>query len=249
MSSIAGSDEGYRSRVYAAYVTARGDIPPSAVSALAPRAAYLRRMIRYHFPADRDARIVELGCGYGALIYFAGKAGYRSIEGVDRSREQVAVAKRLNIGGVREGDLMEALSSIPAGSRDAVVAFDVIEHFRKHEITALVDEVFRVLRPKGRFLIHTPNGESPFGSRMRYGDFTHEIAFTRESLGQVLLSSGFSSVNCYEDSPAPHGIKSSIRWLLWKGIRTVLRLWLAVETGDPASQAIFSQNFLAVAVK
>jgi len=45
---------------------------------------------------------------------------------------------------VREEDLMEALSSIPAGSRDAVVAFDVIEHFRKHEITALVDEVFRV---------------------------------------------------------------------------------------------------------
>lgn len=138
---------------------------------------------------------------------------------------------------------------MPDASRDAVVSFDVVEHFRKDELLSFVDEVRRVLRPGGRWIIHTVNGESPFFGRIRYGDFTHEMAFTRESMSQLLLSSGFERVQCFEDTPVPHGVKSSVRWLLWKGIRGGLRLWLAVETGDSGRSAIFTQNLLAVATK
>ena len=112
----------------------------------------------------------------------------------------------------------------------------------------LVDEVCRVLRPGGRWIIHTPNAESPFGMRVRYGDLTHELAFTRTSLAQ-LLSSGFSQVSCYEDQPVPHGLKSAVRWALWKVFRTLLRLYVAAETGDSGRDAVFSQNLLCVAFK
>ncbi len=210
---------------------------------------YLCKLIRDHFPPDRDAAIVDLGCGHGALIHFARQAGYRNIEGIDRSHEQIEAAKRLKIAGVREGDLWESLAAMPDASRDVVVAFDVIEHFRKEELLPLVDEVCRVLRPGGRCVIHAPNGESPLFARIRYGDLTHEIAFTRESIWQLFLSSNFARVECYEEAPVPHGVKSSVRWLLWKGIRAGLRLWLAVETGDSGRNAIFSQNLLAVATK
>jgi hypothetical protein len=84
---------------------------------------------------------------------------------------------------------------------------------------------------------------------MRYWDLTHELAFTRTSIIQLLLSSGFSNVQCFEDAPIPHGLTSAGRWLLWKAIRSGLRLYLAAETGDTASSAIFSQNFLTVADK
>jgi hypothetical protein len=84
---------------------------------------------------------------------------------------------------------------------------------------------------------------------MRYGDITHELAFTLTSLSQLLLSSGFYRVDFYEDQPIPHGIKSVIRWALWKVIRCFLRFYIAVETGDNGRNAIFSQNFLAVAFK
>ena len=130
-----------------------------------------------------------------------------------------------------------------------VVAFDVIEHFTRDELLGFVDQVQRVLRPGGRWIIHTPNGESPFCGRMRYWDLTHELAFTRTSIIQLLLSSGFSNVQCFEDAPIPHGLTSAGRWLLWKAIRSGLRLYLAAETGDTASSAIFSQNFLTVADK
>jgi SAM-dependent methyltransferase len=242
--------EDYRWRVYGRYVTARSqELAPSIIQGLRPRAAHLNKLIQSHFPADRAAAIVDLGCGHGALIHFAREAGYRNIVGVDRSPQQVEVARLLEIEGVRQGDLVEAISSTPDSSLDAVVTFDVIEHFRKDELTGFVDEVARVLRAGGRWIIHVPNGESPFGSRMRYWDFTHEMAFTRESISQLLLSSSFARVDCYEDGPVVHGAASAVRWLLWKGIRAGMRLWLAIETGDFGRDAIFTQNLFAIAEK
>jgi hypothetical protein len=85
--------------------------------------------------------------------------------------------------------------------------------------------------------------------RIRYGDFTHELCFTRTSLSQLLLSSGFQQANCFEDQPVPHGMKSAVRWALWKVFRNLLRLYVAAETGDSGHNAVFSQNLLCVAFK
>lgn len=240
----------YRSRIYQYYVRARNtSLAPQSVEGLSPRAPYLRRVIRKHFPADRNAVILDLGCGHGAFVHFIREAGYVNVAGVDRSPEQVAEARRLGIKGVQEGDLTETLQALPDASQDVVIAFDVIEHFGKEELLCFVDEVCRVLRSRGQWIIHTPNGESPFAARMRYWDYTHEIAFTRMSISQLLLSSGFSKVVCREDTPVPHGLKSAVRWVLWKIIRSGLRLYLAVETGAGERDCALTQNFLTVAVK
>ncbi len=240
----------YRTRIYQYYVHARQvSLAPPTIDGLRPRAPSLNKLIREHFPSDRNVAILDLGCGHGALVHFARKAGYHKTTGVDRSPQQVAEAKRLGIEGVSEGDLMQALQRLPDGSQDIVIAFDVIEHFTKNELIPFVDEVYRVLRKGGKWIIHTANGESLFGGRMRYADFTHELAFTRTSITQLLKSSGFLNVLCYEDTPIPHGIKSAVRWLLWKAIRGMLRLYLAVETGAGEKNCILSQVFLTVALK
>jgi 2-polyprenyl-3-methyl-5-hydroxy-6-metoxy-1,4-benzoquinol methylase len=241
---------GYRERIYQRYVHARDQaLAPPTVEGLEPRSQYFTKLIHTHYPADRRSAILDLGCGHGALIHFSRKEGYTNIRGVDNSSEQVAASWRLGIEGVEEGDLLAALAVQADGSLDVIVAFDVIEHFTRDELLGFVDQVQRVLRPGGRWIIHTPNGESPFCGRMRYWDLTHELAFTRTSIIQLLLSSGFSNVQCFEDSPIPHGLMSTVRWLLWQVIRSGLRLYLAAETGDTAGSAIFSQNFLTVAVK
>ena len=240
----------YRTRIYQSYVSAGPQVlAPKTVEGLEPRRAHLEKLIRDHFPPDRDAAIIELGCGHGAVVHFARNAGYRNVVGVDRSAEQVALAAALGIDGVREGDLMETLRALADESYESVVAIDVIEHFTKDELLALVDEVLRVLKPGGRWIMHAPNGESPFFGRMRYGEFTHELAFTRESLEQLLLPSGFSEVRFFEDGPVPQGLKSGVRWLLWKLIRGVLRFYLAVEFGTGGRDVIVSQILFAVGVK
>lgn len=239
----------YRQRIYQYYVSARDQsLAPASIEGLKPRAPYLKRLIRKHFPLDKKCAVLELGCGHGALIYFAREYGYRNVIGVDRSPQQVAEARHLGIAGINEGDLMETLKTYPNNSLDVVVAFDVIEHFTKDELLPFVDQVNRVLRPGGKWIIHVPNGESPFGGRMRYWDFTHEQAFTSTSITQLLKSSGFTEISCYEDAPIPHGFKSLGRWVLWKMIRSALHMCLLAETGETCPH-IFSQNFLAIAVK
>ena len=240
----------YRERIYKYYLEARCDAPaPQSVDSFAPRMPYLRQLIARHFPPDRAANCFDLGCGHGALMYAARSAGYTNVAGVDRSPEQVRTAKRLGIDNVREGDLLTTLHELADASQDVVIAFDVIEHFSKSELVCFIDEVHRVLKPGGKWLLHTPNGESPFVGRIRYGDMTHELAFTRVSIQQLLLASAFSHVACFEDAPVPHGAKSLVRAALWPVVRYGLIACSAVETGCLDRSAILTQNFLTVAVR
>ncbi len=245
---LAETAESYRDRVYRGYVTQRdAPLAPQSLAGLAPRLPYLRRLVARHFPQDKSCAVLELGCGHGALLHVLHENGYANVRGVDGSPEQVAAARRLGIGGVEQGDLMAALAATPSGTVDVVVAFDAIDHFRKAELIPLVDAVRRVLKPGGRWIIHVPNGESPFCNRSRYWDLTHEQAFTRTSLNQLLRSSGFVDVECFEDRPIPHGVKSAVRAALWSVIRIVLLGYIAIETGALDRAAVFSQNVLAVA--
>jgi SAM-dependent methyltransferase len=240
----------YRSRIYDYYVHSRLEsLAPADTESVRRGGAYLRRVVRRHFPPSRDATILDLGCGYGSLIYHARQAGYVNVVGVDRSPQQLVEAKRLGIEGIIEGDILEYLGSVPSASQDVVVTFDVIEHFTRDELLPFVDDIRRVLKEGGRWIIHTPNGESPMSNRIRFGDLTHEQAFTRTSLGQLLLSSGFRSLECYEDTPVIHGVASAFRFVAWKVIRAMLRFYLAAETGNSGRSAIFTQNLLAVAVR
>ncbi|MGJ4927614.1 class I SAM-dependent methyltransferase [Bradyrhizobium sp. HKCCYLS2038] len=243
------SDQDANQFMYQRYVSSGGfGAAPADKADLAPRMPIMRDLVRRFFPADRDADILDLGCGNGVLLLAAQDAGYQRLQGVDGSAEQVAIAHRLGMTGVRQGDLFEELARTGDGAIDALVTYDVIEHLTKPQLLQLAQEALRVLKPAGRWIIHAPNAESPFFGRIRYGDFTHELAFTRQSLGAVLRAAGFADVRCAEDAPVPHGLKSAVRLVLWKLIRSALRFVIAVETGDTAD-GIYSQNLIAVAVK
>lgn len=240
----------YRDRIYANYVHGRAvPLVQEGIDTLSSRRPYLAALIRRHFPPDRNSAVLDLGCGHGAAMAVAREAGYQNLRGVDRSAEQVREAERLGVDGVEEGDLLQTVRDISPESLDVVLTFDVIEHFGRDELLSLVDGVRRILRPNGRWIVHTPNAESPFFGRIRYGDLTHEQAFTRTSIGQLLHSSGFRAFACYEDAPIVHGIKSGVRFGIWKLLRGMMRMYLAAETGSIDSSIILSQNFLVVAIK
>jgi hypothetical protein len=171
------------------------------------------------------------------------------LTGVDTSIEQIELGRASGLDGIKVANLIDALADIKPGTVDVCILFDVLEHFRKDEILSILGGVFAALANHGWVIIHVPNGESPFVGSVFFGDFTHETCFTTRSLSQVLATCGFSTTSCFEDSPVPHGIKSTARWLLWKLFRQWLRLATAVETGDIGTDAIYSRNFLAVARK
>jgi len=242
------ADPDYRARLLQQYVSTHASVS-GAVAGLEGRRAYLERLVRDHFPSEKSAAVLDLGCGHGALLWAARGLGYTSLAGVDASPEQVAAARQLGILGVRQGDLKAALAETASASLDVVVLFDLYHYFTPAEQFALADEVRRVLKPGGRWILHVPNGEALFAARMRYWDYLARGAFTRASISQVLRTCGFADVRCFEDVPAVHGLASAGRWLAWKLVRGVARFVLAAETGETGAAAIFSQCLLAVATK
>ena len=121
--------------------------------------------------------------------------------GIDTSAEQIAVAHMLGMSQVSQADVFSFIGMQTSNSYDTLIAFDVIEHFTKPEIISIIDETRRILKPGGRFIVHVPNGESPFVGRILFGDFTHEQAFTQRSLTALFRASDFEEIYCYEDVP------------------------------------------------
>jgi 2-polyprenyl-3-methyl-5-hydroxy-6-metoxy-1,4-benzoquinol methylase len=197
-------------------------------------------------PLDKSARIIEIGCGNGGFLYCLKKFGYENSYGIDISPEQIRIAKKLGMLNVECADVIDFLQD-KKGIYDVIVIRDVIEHFTKNEILEMLRLMFSSLKQGGIVIIQTPNGESPFGSRFRYWDFTHEMSFTRMSLSHILRLTGFGRINFYPTGPVPHGVKSTLRFLLWKIIEMTIRFYMVVETGS--GEGVYTQNIIAVAEK
>lgn len=239
----------WKTRLYDAYVTSgqAGATQRNIAATLAARAPSIKAMIAKHVPADRNIRVLDLACGYGAMLYFLKQAGYQNCQGVDISAEQADLAQTLGLTNVVCKPLGLALKDTPDASVDLILVIDVLEHLTRQEIFDTLDEVYRVLRPSGRCIAHVPNAEGLFGMRIRYGDLTHEGAFAPTSARQCFQTIGFSEINCFEDRPIVHGWKSAVRRTIWALGTLPARLLLIAETGQ--SRFVLSQNMLIVADK
>lgn len=238
----------YRERFYRSYVDSHmqrlRDLTPAGIRNDFP---VLRKTVAPFLPGDRNADILDLGCGYGTLIAFLHQLGYVNARGIDNSPEMVRVAARLGIGGVNQADIFEYLETA-AGAFDMIIALDVIEHFQKDEVLRLLEMIHHALRPRGTFLLQTPNGLSHYGRWYGSFDFTHEIILDAESTQQCLNVAGFENVTVRPVPPVVHGIASAIRASFWYFWQPFLRLSLAVEAGWVPGQ-VFTPNLIAVATK
>lgn len=198
-------------------------------------------------PRKLDSPMAEVGCGNGKLLHFLKRAGYTQLCGVDISTDQVQSARQVT----PDVDLGNAVDWIAtrANPVNQIFALDLIEHFTKNEVLEFINGCLVALEPGGRLIIQTPNAASPFGMQMRYGDFTHEVAFTPGSLASLLRMKGFVDVEARELGPVPFGysISSSVRYLLWKVISISLQVWSLIEVGS--STAVLTRNFLIAARK
>ena len=108
--------------------------------------------------------------------------------------------------------------------------------------------IISCLKPGGVFISQTVNAENLLWGRLRHADFTHDTAFTKLSMHQLLMVFGFEDILVVPQRPIAHGFKSVFRLILWRLIEVVLKTYLIIETGS-SSGAIFTQNIITAARK
>ena len=237
----------YRGRIYSQYVSrASRQLPEFDAVAARRRGRQLARVWKGWLPANRDVSMADLACGNGGVLFGMKSLGYTNLAGVDISPEQVSIARQAT-SRIVLGDAVEFLESRPA-SFDFIIGLDVIEHLQKGEVFRFLDACHASLRPGGRLVLQTPNADSCFVGAVRYGDFTHETCFSPQSLDRLLTMCGFERIEWREGGPAPVGLVSAGRWVLWQAIRTGMRVWNFAETGSSGSGA-YTRVFLISGVK
>jgi SAM-dependent methyltransferase len=142
----------------------------------------------------KNAALLEIGCGHGEVLWEARRRGFH-VAGVEISPHAAAAAnQRLGESVVHAGSL--DTTPFPAGSFDAVLAADVIEHVRDPQ--AFLTRVQELLRPRGVLLLITPSLDSwtrrLMGRRWMEYKLEHLFYFSPVSMRRLLERCGFSEI-------------------------------------------------------
>jgi 2-polyprenyl-3-methyl-5-hydroxy-6-metoxy-1,4-benzoquinol methylase len=149
-----------------------------------------------HFGDRRSGDALDIGCGGGRHLRMLSAAGWRTI-GIDFDEQAVAAARRQGFDA-RTGAL--ASFSFADGQFDRIFMGDVIEHL--DDPASLLAECHRILKPKGRLIMITPNidsyGHQAFGQDWRGLEVPRHLQiFSDRALARAARSGGFRHVEAF----------------------------------------------------
>jgi 2-polyprenyl-3-methyl-5-hydroxy-6-metoxy-1,4-benzoquinol methylase len=140
-----------------------------------------------------DERVLDIGCGYGALAYDMACAGAK-VTGIDMNGENIQLAAERFSHENLSFIVGDAVKDVPAGKFDTIVMSNVLEHIDKR--IDFLQEVQQELAPK-RWLIRVPMYERDWkvplmdelGVDYRLDD-THFIEYKKEEFASELDAAG-----------------------------------------------------------
>jgi len=240
--------DNYQTRIHSRYLDAiYSNLNRLDRAAYEKNAAATRRLFAHFLPQNKDARVLDLGCGVGYFLYALKKMRYTHIEGIDISSQQVNAAKKQNLP-VTHADLFDFLAE-KKEHYDAIIATDLLEHLHKDQLLRLADQCHTALKTNGRLICSVPNANSPFEGRLRYKDLTHELSFTEETLSELFKVTGFEPIHIAGMKPRPRTAKACLRWVTAWLFRTAWKLYMIAEIGAEARNVPLEFKLMAVAIK
>lgn len=119
---------------------------------------YYEHLARYHFALQfvKGKVVLDAACGEGYGSQLFKRHGAKRVVGIDNSGETIAYADKRYANRMLSFIVDDITKmSFESHTFDLVISFETIEHIKSH--TAFINEVKRVLKPEGLFLISTPN--------------------------------------------------------------------------------------------
>jgi len=180
-------------------------------------------------PKNKNATILDVGCGTGHFLYYLKNKGYKNFLGIDISPQQIEFCKKNISEKVKLANGLEFLKDKDK-IYDVVAAHDLLEHIPKDKILFFVNVVHNSLKKKGIFIVRVPNMSNPFSLDTRYSDFTHEIGFTAKSLYQVLWSGGFRDIRILPPKIiSVHSFRNFVRRILVNILHKFIRFLYYIQ--------------------
>lgn len=140
----------------------------------------------------RPGKLLDVGCGVGALVALAGKKGWEAL-GMDPSTKAQELAKKVLDIDILNSYLVD--SNIDPESFDAVVLLAVLEH--AFDPVSIMERVCKILKPGGRVIFSTPNLDNlPYHLMVNKADYSwfvkeHINHFTLKTHRTLLEKTGF----------------------------------------------------------
>jgi ubiquinone/menaquinone biosynthesis C-methylase UbiE len=156
----------------------------------------VKEMMR--FEKDHDCKVLDLGCGDGTTEFFFGNwfPKFR-ITGIDVSPKSIEEALRKNLKNSVFQILDNDTIPFENNSFDIVFVAGVLHHIDEAMQQGIITEIFRVLKPNGRFYLFEHN---PFNPLTKYlvntCDFDKGVKLlTSKKTKSLLIKSGFKVQN------------------------------------------------------
>ena len=133
------------------------------------------KMLETH--VGRQARILDIGCGFGSKLKQLNDLGYGDVTGVEKNEAIVDAVREqgLNVVSVEDFDLDRNHEAY-----DVLLMSHIIEHFQYQDLIEFIENYLGCLKPGGLLLIATPIMNPSF-----YDDFDHVKPYTHISILSV----------------------------------------------------------------
>lgn len=142
---------------------------------------------------NKEAKILEIGCGEGRFLFFLKLFNYTNTVGLEVSRH---ASKKANKKGLKIINTSFENSKLTANQFDVVIMNHVIEHFVS--LPVIMRKLQKITKNGGLVIVTTPNGggfpAKIFGENWYDWDFSYHMGiFTKKSLLKLFKLYGFEA--------------------------------------------------------
>ncbi|NEO98899.1 MAG: class I SAM-dependent methyltransferase [Symploca sp. SIO2E9] len=175
---------------------------------------------------NKQIKILEIGSGTGSLLKYFHSRGY-DIRGVEINKSRIEESKHLH-GNLPLEIVTSEILPFPDNSFDVVISFDVFEHIPDSD--QHLQEVKRVLKPGGFYLLQTPNKlTNVIFETIRWRSFTkwqadHCSLHSYWSILRRFRKNSFEEVSFYDISVVTEFFKIKVKNHLGKIGLFILRI-------------------------
>lgn len=201
---------------------------------------------RRHLPGEKQAPILDIGCGFGEFLEYLEEGGHSNLMGIEIDAVRAEASRqRSSAQIITTTDLEECLRSLPQ-RYDLITLKSVISHFPRNKVLDYLRAIRGCLTADGRLVVETFNASRWTGCYLLYNDITHHWAYTEYSLREVLETAGLRVVKLTGEK-IPLCNPKRIAWYalqqIWVGC---LKLIYLAECGISCNPRIFSKYLIAV---